>query len=146
MSAVLPGFEPYANATLFAEVAEAASLTGWTVDPSTGNPIPSSASAVNAQAPLRTVAYTAHLKNRGGPRYEKLTGADQTTLYLEGVLLNPWQFDELVKPNQLFRATYNGLSGTFELLPEHSILPEFNVFLGTRLYGVFRMAGATNIP
>lgn len=150
MSALLAAYEPFANATLSVDLAvaplETGSVTGWIIDPSTGNLVPNSQPEGNVPSPVTRQVYKAHLHLVRRPQLNRAAGIDSTTFYLEGMLLDPWQFDQLVQPNQVFDAVFNGLNGKYELLPEQSMLPEFKPTLGTRLSGIFRMAGAGQTP
>jgi hypothetical protein len=143
---MLSVFEPYANATLMADLAvaplENTEVTGWITDPNTGNLTPNPEPEGVVGSPITRQTYTAHLHPVRMPELNREAGINSTTFYLEGKLLEPWQFDSLVTPNQIFEATYNGLIGKFELLPEQSVLPEYKSILGTRIYGIFRFSGA----
>ena len=146
MSTTLGPYEPYANATLTVDLAVAPlgsnEVTGWVIDPETGNLVPSVDQEGGVQSPITRHTYKAHLHQAQMPQLNREAGINTTTFYLEGKLLEPWQFDDLITPNQIFDAVYNGLIGKFELLPEQSVLPEFKSILGTRIYGVFRLSGA----
>jgi hypothetical protein len=146
MSARQGTFEPFANATLTVDLAsaplESIENTGWITDPETGNLIPSTEPVNGVGSPLVRRTYKAHLHEVRSSTLSREAGVNNTSFYLEGMLLEPWQFDSLIQVNQIFEAVYNGLIGKFELLPEQSILPEFKSILGTRLQGIFRLAGA----
>lgn len=146
MSAVLGPFEPFANATLTVDLAAApledTEVTGWITDPDTGNLVPNPESDGDVDSPVFRKVYKAHLHLSRLPQLNRAAGVNSNTFYLEGMLLDPWQFDPLIQPNQIFDAVYNGLNGKYELLPEQSMLPEFKSILGTRLRGIFRMSGA----
>lgn len=146
MSAQLGAYEPFANATLSVDVAVAplqgTTATGWITDPTTGNLIPNPEPEGTTPSPISRRVYKAHLHLARTPQLTREAGVDSTTLYLEGMLLDPWQFDELIQPNQVFNAVFNGLRGKYELHPQQSTMPEFKSVLGTRLSGIFRMAGA----
>lgn len=146
MSTVRGGFEPFANATLSVDLAvaplEDTGTTGWVIDPATGNLIPSRDPVGGVGSPLQRQTYQAHLHQVRPAQLQREAGVNHTSFYLEGKLLAPWQFDDLIQPNQIFDAVFNGLSGKYELLPEQSTLPEYKSILGTRLYGIFRLAGA----
>lgn len=146
MSAILGAFEPFANATLTVDLAvaplENTEASGWITDPQTGNLIPNPESDETVGSPVYTRTYKAHLHLSRLPQLNRAAGVNSNTFYLEGMLLDPWQFDSLVQPNQIFDAVYNGLIGKYELLPEQSMMPEFKSILGTRLRGIFRMSGA----
>lgn len=150
MSTVGTAYDPFANATLIVELADAPLITsavsGWIVDPETGNLVPSSEQEGDTPSPIHAQTYKAHLHLVRSPEYSREAGADSTTFFLEGMLLSPWQFSNLVKPNQIFTATFNDLHGKFELLPEQNVLPPFRSTLGTRLSGIFRMTGAGQSP
>jgi hypothetical protein len=150
MSALLPVYEPFANATLSVDLAvaplETESATGWINDPRTGNLIPNPEPEGATPSPVEKQTYKAHLHLVRRPQLNRAAGVDSTTLYLEGMLLDPWSFDELIQPNQIFDAVFNGLTGKYELLPEQSMMPEFKQILGTRLSGIFRMSGAGQTP
>ena len=139
-------FEPYANATLTVDLAVAPldnnEVTGWITDPNTGNFIPNPEPEGDVDSPITRQIYKAHLHQVRIPQLNREVGVNSTTFYLEGKLLEPWQFDDLVAPNQIFDAVYNGLIGKYELLPEQSVLPAYKSILGTPIYGVFRMSGA----
>lgn len=149
MSTTFSPFEPYANATLTVDVAvaplEDTEITGWITDPETGNLIPSPEPIGEVGSPVTRRTYKAHLREARMPQLNRAAGVNSTTFFLEGKLLDPWQFDDLIKVNQIFDAVYNGLTGKYELLPEQSVLPEYKSILGTRLYGVFRLSGAGQI-
>lgn len=146
MSTTLGAFEPFANATLSVDLAvaplEDTENTGWITDPNTGNLIPNPEPDGEVGSPLTRRTYKAHLRLVRMPQLNREAGINSTTFYLEGKLLEPWQFDDLIAPNQIFDAVYNGLIGKYELLPEQSMLPEYKSILGTRLYGIFRLSGA----
>ncbi len=146
MSAMFGAFEPYANATLTVDLAVAPldnnEVTGWITDPDTGNLIPNPEPEGDVNSPITRRTYRAHLHPVQRPQLNREAGINSTMIYLEGKLLEPWQFDDLVAPNQIFETVYNGLIGKFELLPEQSVLPEYKSILGTRIYGIFRMSGA----
>jgi hypothetical protein len=146
MSTTLSAFEPYANATLSVDLAvaplEDTENTGWITDPRTGNLVPSPEPVGEVCSPVQRRIYKAHLHPSRLPQLNRAAGVNSTTFALEGLLLEPWQFDDLIQPNQIFDAVYNGLPGQYELLPEQSMLPEFKSILGTRLRGIFRMSGA----
>jgi hypothetical protein len=146
MSAQLGAYEPFANATLSVDVAVAplqgTTVTGWITDPTTGNLIPNPVSVGTTPSPISRRVYKAHLHLARTPQLSGEAGVDSTTFVLEGMLLDPWQFDELIQPNQIFNAVFNGLNGKYELHPQQSMMPEFKSVLGTRLSGIFRMAGA----
>jgi hypothetical protein len=146
MSTTLGGFEPYANATLSVDLAvaplENTEVTGWITDPNTGNFIPNPEPEGDVVSPITRRTYKAHLHPARMPQLHREAGINSTTFYLEGKLLDPWQFDDLIAPNQIFDAVYNGLIGKYELLPEQSMLPEYKSILGTRLHGMFRLSGA----
>jgi hypothetical protein len=150
MSAQPTAFEPFANATLSVALADApletGTETGWGVDPQTGNLVPNSAPSGGVPSPITIRTYKAHLHLVRKPQLNRAPGTDSTTFYLEGMLLDPWQFDPLVQPNQIFDAVFNGLNGQYELLPEQSMLPGYKSVLGTRLSGIFRMSGAGQTP
>lgn len=146
MSATLAAFEPFANATLSVDLAAApledSENTGWIIDPTTGNLIPNPEPSGEIASPVTRQIYKAHLHVVRKPQLNRDAGVNSTEFYLEGLLLDPWQFDDLVRPNQIFDAVFNALIGKYELLPEQSMLPEYRSILGTRLYGVFRLSGA----
>lgn len=146
MSTTLAAFEPFANATLSVDLAVAPSgstgNTGWINDPNTGNLIPNPEPSGGIASPVTRQIYKAHLHVVRKPRLDRAAGVNSTEFYLEGLLLDPWQFDDLVQPNQIFDAVFNALIGKYELLPEQSVLPEYRSILGTRLSGVFRLSGA----
>lgn len=146
MSTTLGAFEPYANATLSVDLAvaplEDTETTGWIIDPNTGNLIPSPEPTGGVGSPITRRTYKAHLHPVRTPQLNREAGVNSTDIYLEGLLLDPWQFDDLVDPNQIFDAVFNGLIGKYELLPEQSMMPEVKSILGTRLYGIFRQSGA----
>lgn len=146
MSTTLGAFEPFANATLSVDLAVAplddTETTGWIIDPNTGNLIPSPEPTGGVGSPITRRTYKAHLHLARMPQLNRAAGVNSTTFFLEGKLLDPWQFDDLIQPNQIFDAVYNGLTGKYELLPEQSMLPEYKSILGTRLYGIFRQSGA----
>lgn len=150
MSAILPPFGHFANATLTAELATTPvpgpTPNGWIEDPATGNWIPNPATSGPTPSPVYEVTYKCHLHVSRDPQLNRTAGVNSTTFFLEGMLLDPWQFDPQVAPNQLFDAKFNGLEGWFELLPEQTTLPEFRQFLGTRITGIFRVAGAGKTP
>jgi hypothetical protein len=146
MSTGMGVYEPFANATLSVDLAaaplESNGTVGWITDPETGNFIPNPVPDGGVRSPITRRTYSAHLHLARMPQLNREAGINSTTFFLEGKLLEPWQFDELIAPNQIFDAVYNGLTGKYELLPEQSMLPEFKSILGTRLYGIFRMTGA----
>jgi hypothetical protein len=150
MSASLPAFGHYANATLVAQLATTpvpgSTPNGWIEDAATGNWIPNPAASGATPSPVYEVIYKCHLHVSRNPQIEKAAGVNITSFNLEGMLLDPWQFDQQIVPNQLFSANFNGLEGWFELLPEQTTLPEFRQFLGTRICGIFRAAGAGKTP
>jgi len=143
---MLTAFGPFANATLTVDLAVAPYVqnqeTGWITDPDTGNMIPNPVTQVGVAMPITRHVYSAHLHPSSTPQLIREAGVNSSQFILEGQLLDPWQFDELVAPNQIFDATYNGMNGKYELLPDRTMLPEFKSILGTRLYGIFRMSGA----
>lgn len=150
MSTPWAGYEPYANATLTVDIAEAPTSgptdTGWITDPRTGNLVPSPVATGSTPSPITTLTYKCHLAPVKKAKVDSEVGVNTTSFYLEGILLYPWQFDPLIQPNQIFDAVFNGKLGKFELLPDESIRPEFKSILGTRLCGMFRMAGAGLTP
>ena len=145
MSTILPSYEPYANAKLTVKLASApypwTGVNGWVRDSQTGNMVPSQEPIGLVDSPVYEVSYRCHLHLSRNPRLNRAAGVNSTTFALEGMLLSPREFDEMVAPNQVFDAQYNEVHGEFELLPEHSVLPEFRSFLGTRITGIFRMSG-----
>lgn len=145
MSAQDAAFEPFANATLTVELAVAPTspeaAAGWVISPN-GNLIPSPVDVGPVPSPVYERSYRCHLHQIRNPQVEDSAGVNSTTFFLEGMLLNPWKFDDEVFPNQVFQATYNGLIGEFELFPEQHVLPEARSTLGTRISGTFRLAGA----
>lgn len=146
MSTTLGAFEPFANATLTVDLAvaplEETEDTGWITDPNTGNLVPSPEPMGQTGSPITRKTYKAHLHMARMAQINRAAGVNSATFFLEGKLLEPWQFDSSIQPNQIFDAVYNGLIGKYELLPEQSMLPEYKSILGTRLYGIFRMSGA----
>ena len=121
------GFEPFANSTLVFSV----SGNTTTVDPDTGNVIPSTS----------TETYVAFLAQMRPPQYLADDGIDTTTIYLEGQLINPWRFGVRVYPNSVAQATFDGITGTFELLPTEERLSAYKPWLGTQLRGWFKAFG-----
>lgn len=121
------GFEPFANSTLVFSV----SGNTTTVDPDTGNVIPSTT----------TESYAAYLAQRRPPQYLADDGIDTTTIYLEGQLIDPWKFDSKVYPNSVATATFDGITGTFELLPTEERIASYKPWLGTQLRGWFKAFG-----
>jgi hypothetical protein len=146
MSATLPPFGHFANATLSAELATTPVTgpvpNGWVEDRETGNWIPNPVAVGPTPSPIYEVTYKCHLHVSQDPQLNRVVGINSTTFFLEGMLLDPWEFDPQIVPNQRFTATYNGLEGWFELLPEQTTLPDFKQFIGTRIVGIFRVAGA----
>jgi|1048.fasta_scaffold00331_10 hypothetical protein len=140
-------FVPYTNATLTVRLAQAPSApgqinSGWITDPATGNFTFDQSTADQPNSLVEEFIYQAHLCVTQPPQYNRSLASDSSTFYLAGMLLNPWSFDPLIKPNQLFDCIWNRLSGTFEMLPEQSVLPDFQSILGTRLKGIFRITAA----
>lgn len=150
MSAILPPFGHFANATLTAELAATPvpgpTPNGWVEDAATGNWVPSPVDIGSTASPIYEVTYKCHLHISRNPQLNRVAGANSTTFPLEGMLLDPWQFDQQIAPNQLFTATFNNLEGWFELLPEQSVLPDFKSTIGTRISGIFRIGGAGKTP
>lgn len=147
MTTILPGYEPFANATLSVDLAmppitpDTDGNTGWVLDPVSGNTVPAATTVGEAESPIYKLTYRCHLHAARNPALKREVGVNSTTFPLEGQLLSPWKFDELIVPNQVFNAQYNNLHGTFELLPQQDVMPEFLSLLGTRLVGTFRLSG-----
>lgn len=150
MSAIHPPFGHFANATLKAALATdpVSSLTpdGWVEDKKTGNWIPNPVDNDSTPSPIYEVTYKCHLHITKSPQLDRDAGVNSTTFYLEGMLIDPWEFDPRIVPNQRFDATFNNLEGWFELLPNQSVLPDFSQFIGTRINGIFRIAGTGKTP
>ncbi len=120
------GFAPFTNATLTFQVAG-----GVTVDPRTGNVIESTTAEV----------YNAFLKQKRPPDYLNLSGVDRQIVYLEGKLVSPQTFSSSVVPGMPAAATFQSLTGEFELLPDESLLPDYRASLFTPVRGLFRIVG-----
>ncbi len=122
----MTGFAPFTNTTLTFQVA-----TGVTVDPRTGNVIESTTAQV----------YSACLKQKRPPEYLGLAGIDRQTIYLEGKLVSPQVFSSGVVPGMSAAASFQSLTGEFELLPDESLLPDYRADLFASVRGLFRIVG-----
>lgn len=121
--------EPLANATLVWSVA-----SGYAFDSETGNYV----------ATTTGITYFASLRQKRGPQYDHLLGADQTAVYMEGRLTSPLAFSGIV-PGDSAQATINGREGRFELLPNEEIAIHYWQFLGTPIRGIFRLIGKGSV-
>ena len=123
----ITGFEPFANATL------SFSTSGNTtsVDSETGNVIPI----------VVTTTYTAYLSQKKLPTYLAEDGIDSTAIYLEGQLISPWSEGARLFPNSVAEATFQGVAGKFELLPQEKLIPRYKSWLGTPIRGIFKAYG-----
>ena len=123
------GLVPLANATLVWSVA-----SGYAVDCATGNYVPLSSG----------VTYYASLKQKRGPRYDYLLGADNTAVYMEGRLTGPLALSG-VTPGSSAAATINGREGRFELLPNEQLVEHYWQLLGAPIRGIFRLVGKGSV-
>lgn len=122
------GFEPFSNSKLTFKISDTTS----SVDTETGNVVMDTISKV----------YDAFLAQKRPPDYLADDGIDTTAIYLEGRLVSPWRFDSGVYPNRVATATFNGISGEFELLPEEELIAaSYKPWAGTKIRGWFKAFG-----